>query len=230
MPEDRDYVYKEIDAGNKELFSMFIYRPLARLLLLGVFRHVNTTPNVISFLSLSLAVAASYYFACFSYPIILIGVLLLHLVYTFDMLDGQYARYRGMTSKYGRWLDPFLDDIKISLVFITLSYRAYSDTLDYRVFIWGTAALVNALLTFYILNTRGLLVNKATFEVKLKKNIYVGYEISLYWVISFFVIINKLYPGLIVLATFGALSWIKCFVSLRRYYFRNKEQIEKEKG
>lgn len=221
-----DHTYKKVDAGRKELFSMLIYRPLANILLNKIFKYVNITPNAISFFSLILAIAASCCFAFFNYPLIIIGVILLHLVYTFDMLDGQYARFKGLSSKFGQWFDPFIDTIKISFLYLALSYGAYRVNKDYTSFLWGIVALTNSFLSFYILNTRRLIVSEATFEVKVKNDIYVGYEISLYWALSFFVIINRVYEGLIFLAVIGALSWIKLFISLRRYYYKNKTRIE----
>ncbi len=205
---------------------MLIYRPISNFLLDNVFKFTNITPNAISFFSLILAVAASYFFAFFNYPLIAIGVILLHLVYIFDTLDGQYARYKGLSSKFGQWFDPFMDTMKISFIYLALSYGAYSPNKNYATFLWGIIALTNSFLSFYILNTRRLIVDEATFEVKVKKNIYVGYEVSLYWAISFFVIVNRIYEGLIFLAVFGALSWIKLFISVRRYYYKNKYRIE----
>ena len=205
---------------------MLIYRPIANLLLNRIFKFVNVTPNAISFFSLILAVAASCFFAFSSYPIIIIGVILLHLVYTFDMLDGQYARYKGLSSKFGQWFDPFIDIIKAAFIYLALSYGAYAINGNYMTFVWGIVALTNSFLSFYILNTRRLIVDEATFEVKIKKNIYVGYEISLYWALSFFIVINRIYEGLIFMSVLGALSWIKLFVSLRRYYYKNKTRIE----
>lgn len=227
MADTKDAMYKGMDAGNKELFSMLIYRPAANFLLNTVFKYLNVTPNQISFLSLIVAISGSFFFAFIDYPWVIIGVLLLHLTYTFDMLDGQYARYKGLSSKYGKWFDPFIDIIKIAFIILALSYRSYYEGAgDPRTFIWGFIALVNSFLTFYILNTRGQMIKGATFEVKPAKNIYIGYEISLYWALSFFIVINKVYAGLIFLATIGTLSWIKCYITLRKYYFKNRAEIE----
>ena len=223
-----DTMYKAMDAGNKEFFSMIIYRPAANFLLNAIFKYLNVTPNQISFLSLVIAAFASFFFAFSEYPYVLAGVLLLHLTYTFDMLDGQYARFKGLSSKYGKWFDPFIDIIKAAFIFLALSYRVYCETSnDPNAFIFGFLAMINSFLTFYILNTRGQMIKGPTFEVKPAGNIYVGYEISLYWALSFFIIINRPYAGLIFLATAGALSWIKCYITLRNYYFKNKAEIEK---
>ena len=102
--------------------------------------------------------------------------------------------------------------------------------IDYnpKALIWGGVALTQALLSYYILNTRSQVVPDSAFEVKLAKNIYVGYEISLYWAITIPVLFNKVYWGLMFLATAGAFGWIKVFISLRRHYTKNREKIENQ--
>ena len=227
MAENKDFVYREKDAGHKELFSMLIYRPIAKAMLMSIFRHINTTPNQITFFSLVLTIIGCWFFAFKPYPSMMIGILFLHLGYAFDMMDGQYARYKGLSSKFGQWFDPFLDVIKAAFLFISLSYAGYVAESDPNVLIWGLIALTHCFLTYYIMNTRNLIIKGHTFEIKLRNNIYVGYEISLYWALTFIVLINKIYPGLIFLGTVGALSWIKVYVTLRRYYIRNREEVEK---
>jgi phosphatidylglycerophosphate synthase len=227
MADMKDFMYKGRDAGNKELFSMLFYRPAANFLLNSVFKHLNVTPNQITMLSLFIAVSGCAFFAFSAYPYVIIGVILLHLVYTLDMLDGQYARYKGLSSKFGKWFDAFIDVIKIAFIFLSLSYRAYyARGGDSSAFIFGFIALTNSFLTEYILNTREQIIKGATFEIKPAKDIYIGYEISLYIALSFFIVIDKIYTGLIFLAVAGALSWIKCYMTLHRYYFKNKKEID----
>ncbi len=228
MKEKGDFVYKERDTGNKELLSMLIYRPTARFILIKFLKNSKITPNQISIISLILFIIASFFFAFFRYPAILIGLIFMHLGYAFDMLDGIYARYKKLSSKFGQWLDPFLDTVKAAFLFISLSYRAYVTSGNPNALIWGSVAMANSLLSYYILNTRDQVVKSNNFEVKLGKNIYVGYEITLYWAITLPILFNKLYFGLVFLATVGALSWIKVFISLRRYYIKHKSMIENE--
>lgn len=228
MKRTDDFVFREKDAGYKELLSMLIYRPLARLLLLGIFRHLSVTPNQITFFSLVLIAVGCCFFAFSPYPYILIGIFFLHLGYVFDMLDGQYARYKGLTSKFGQWLDPFLDVIKTALIFISLSYGAYVAEGNPAALIWGLVALTHSFLAYYIMNTRNQIIKGHTFEVKLKGNVYVGYEVNLYWLVSLIVLFNRLYLGIVFLGIFGVLGWIKVYWTLSRYYITHKKELEKE--
>ncbi|MFC1808256.1 CDP-alcohol phosphatidyltransferase family protein [Candidatus Omnitrophota bacterium] len=226
MNENKDFVYREKDAGHKELFSMLIYRPLARMLLLGVFKHIKTTPNMITFISLLWTLAGCWFFAFTPYPYAIIGVLLLHIGYVFDMLDGQYARYKDMSSRYGQWFDPFLDVIKAASLFLSLSYGAYASKSDPTALIWGFFGMINCFLAYYIMNTRNIVIEGHTFEIKLPMHIYVGYEITLYWCLSVLVVFNIVYPGLIFLATVGALAWIKLLNTVWKKHLNQKDQIE----
>lgn len=226
MVGTKDFMYKKEDAGSKELFSMMIYRPIANFLLNNIFKYTKITPNQISFMSLMVVITGCWFFAFRGYPYLLIGLFFLHLGYTLDMLDGQYARYRGLSSRYGRWFDSFVDVIKVFSLFMSLTYGAYSISGNPHIFLWGMLAMAQGFMTYYVLNTRSLLAEGCKFEVKVSKGIYVGYEISLYLTITFFVIIDKVYLGLIFLGTVGALSWIKAFISFNRYYKKHKTEIE----
>lgn len=228
MNEKQDYVYKERDSGGKELLSMLIYRPIARFLLEKIFKHANVTPNQISCMSLGLVAAGCLFFAFTAYPYFLIGFLFLHAGYAFDMLDGMYARYKGLSSKYGKWFDPFVDVIKVVLLFSALSYGSFTATNRPLAFFWGMLGMANAIMVFYIMNTREHVIKRPPFELKLQKNIYLGYEINFYWVLSLIGLFNLVYQGLVFLATFGALAWIKLYLSFRQYYYKHKEEIESE--
>ncbi|MFH0732452.1 MAG: CDP-alcohol phosphatidyltransferase family protein [Candidatus Omnitrophota bacterium] len=228
MAETKNFTYKEKDAGHKELFSMLIYRPISNFLLNRFFKHLNITANQISLLSLFIVIIGSGFFAFFAYPYIIFGLLFLHLGYVFDTLDGQYARYKGLSSKFGRWFDSFVDIIKIIFIFLSLSYRAYIVENNAAVFIWGFTALGHCFLASFALYTKEQFIKGPSFEAKIKKGIYIGWEISLYWVITFFVLINKLYAGLVFLAIAGALSWIKPYITFARYYKAHKDEIERD--
>ena len=227
MDSKKDFVYREKDAGHKELFSMLIYRPAAKFLMVNIFKYIKTTPNQITFFSLVLTIVSSCFFAFARYPYMLIGVFFLHLGYIFDMLDGQYARYKGLSSKFGQWFDPFLDVIKAAFIFISLSYGSYTADNNPIALIWGLVGLTHCFLAYYIMNTRNQIIKGHTFEIRLKNNIYVGYEISLYWFVTLMVVFNRVYLGLVLLGTIGALGWIKVYITLKNYYLKHKEEIEK---
>ncbi|MBP7216236.1 MAG: CDP-alcohol phosphatidyltransferase family protein [Candidatus Omnitrophica bacterium] len=228
MSEKDEFIYKEKDKGKKELLSMLIYRPVATQIVLRFMKQCTFSPNLISMVSLLLGIAASLIFALGRYPVIAWGVVLLHLSYLFDVLDGQYARYKNSSSAYGAWFDPFVDIIKAACLLIGLAYGAYQITGDAHVFLWSAFAMTHSFLTMYILNTRDKVPGSSAFEVVVRPNIYIGYEISLYWIISLFVLCNLVYLGLIVLGSVGALSWVKCFISVRRNYFlhRRNEKLK----
>ncbi|MBF0493819.1 MAG: CDP-alcohol phosphatidyltransferase family protein [Candidatus Omnitrophica bacterium] len=222
----KDYFFKARDGGNKEFLSMLIYRPIAGFMLEKFFRDSKVTPNQISLMSLVVIAAGCCFFAFCPYPWNITGVLLLHFGYALDMLDGIYARYRGVSSEFGRWLDAFFDVIKGFLLFTSLAYSAYVTSGHYLILIAGMAALANTFLTFYVLNTKEHVIKEVIFEVQPWKGIYIGYEIMLYCFLSLMVVFDKIYLGLIILATFGALAWLKNCRTIWIYHLTHKETVK----
>ena len=228
MNDVKDFTYKERDRGHKELLSMLIYRPFAKFLLNRMFKNSNLTPNQISFISLVLVLIGCVFFAFSPYPYMLMGFLFLHLGYAFDMLDGVYARYKELSSKYGKWFDPFLDTIKVAFLFISLSYGSFLAKGNPLVLLWGMMAMANSLITYYVMNTKEHVIKETTFQVKISNNVYLGYEISLYWALLIMGLFDAVYIGMLLLGTVGAFTWIKLYVSFRREYYSRKDEIESE--
>ncbi len=229
MANTKDFMYKGRDAGHKEFFSMLIYRPIANFVLNKLVRHMKVTPNQISLFSLLMVFVGCVVFVKNPYPYSLVFVIFLHLGYLFDVLDGQYARYKGLESKYGQWFDAFLDTIKGALIFVSLSYKAYLIDHEPMVLLWGMVALIQSFLAFYALNSKEQVI-EGSFSIKLKRKVYVGYEASLYWAISLVVISNRLYYGLLFLGAVCAVTWLRVCVVLSRNCRVNKKMIKDENG
>lgn len=114
--------------------------PIAEWLLPWVIRVNFLTPNVISVLSFALLVAGSLFlFITFPYHLI-ISALSLFVAFILDDLDGQVARIRKLSSKFGDYLDKFLDMLKIYILTICLSYACLIRTGDiFYIFLGFTA-------------------------------------------------------------------------------------------
>ncbi len=217
-----DNIYKPEDKGNKELFSMLLYRPVANIILLRFLKDTSLTPNMVSVISLIMALIASYLFFLYDYLYLVLGALFLNMAYLFDVLDGQLARYKNMASQFGRLFDAMLDVIKVVFLFLAISGGVYMQTHNPLVLILGFVALSNAFLSFYMMVGRKLFMQSDSFAVRLKSNVYVGYEVSLYLVLTFFALINCLYIGLFFLATIGALGWIKIFINMYDLHIKSQ--------
>ena len=220
-------IYKPEDKGCKELFSMIIYRPIANIMLQRFLKDSSISPNMVSVTSLIMALIASYLFYLQDYKYLILGSFFLNVAYLFDVLDGQLARYKNMASQFGRLFDSMLDVIKMSILFLAISGGIYVQTHNPLVLIWGFIALSNTFLTCYMMLGRKLFMQSDSFTVTLKNNVYIGYEVSLYLILTFFALINSLYIGLLFLATLGSLSWIKIFINMYGVHIKSKRNADK---
>lgn len=220
-------IYKSEDKGGKELFSMIIYRPIANIILERFLKDSNISPNMVSVISLIMALIASYLFYLYDYKYLILGAFFLNTAYLFDVLDGQLARYKNKASQFGRLFDAMLDVIKMALLFLAISSGIYMQTHNPLVLILGFLALSNAFLTFYMMIGRKLFMQSDSFAVRLKNNVYVGYEVSLYLILTLFALINSLYIGLLFFATLGALGWIKIFISMYGIHIKSKRAADR---
>jgi archaetidylinositol phosphate synthase len=85
-------------------------------------------PNVLTLLSLFIAIAASVCLANGSSPFVIAGAGLLYLSYVLDWCDGQLARYTRKVSAFGGWLDQISDRIKECLYVMAFAVGAYRST------------------------------------------------------------------------------------------------------
>lgn len=107
-------------------YSIYVNRPLGRLIAAGAYR-AGLTPNQVTAISAALSGVAILLLALVP-PSAGLGVaiaLLLAAGYAFDSADGQVARLRGGGSAAGEWLDHVVDAIKSSLLHGAVVVTAY---------------------------------------------------------------------------------------------------------
>lgn len=90
--------------------SRYVFRPLARRMTM-LFVHTPVTPNMLTVL-----VAAMVAFACIltATPdprLVLLGAVIQVSSCYFDCCDGEIARLKLMSSKFGAWLDTIVDEL-----------------------------------------------------------------------------------------------------------------------
>jgi phosphatidylglycerophosphate synthase len=86
-------------------------------------RHTFITPNLITLFCLLLGIAAATAI-WFNNPLLdtLAGVLIVAFL-VFDTADGHLARLKGMSSRFGAFLDGMVDEINELLIHVALLYR-----------------------------------------------------------------------------------------------------------
>jgi hypothetical protein len=87
------------------------------ILVVKLIGNTRITPNQITFLSILVGLAATVFFLLGNPVSLLIGALLLEIFYIFDAVDGQLARYKGLSSVTGAYFDYISNHIIHPLIF-----------------------------------------------------------------------------------------------------------------
>lgn len=105
---------------------------------------LNVTPNQATSLGLICGMAAA---ACFALGAQLPGAALFFLYYLFDYCDGELARLRGMSSRFGAYYDDFVDWIVHATFFLAIGYHTTVET-GMVVWVWlGAAAALGSTIS-----------------------------------------------------------------------------------
>lgn len=104
-------------------YSTFVLRKVSRRVsMLAVKR--GWTPNQITVTSLILALVVSGFFATGRWPLMIAGAIGVQLSIIIDCADGEVARFTGVSSQFGAWLDAATDRIKEYALYAGLAFGA----------------------------------------------------------------------------------------------------------
>ena len=113
---------------NDEWWSSFVTSPLAIAANFIVVDCKWLTPNVLTLFSFITAVAAAALIIVGGQVEFYVAAALIHVSHILDCMDGQMARYRGATSRWGGFFDKVTDQVQVILWFGAISYAAYVQT------------------------------------------------------------------------------------------------------
>jgi phosphatidylglycerophosphate synthase len=180
----------------------YIIRPIASLFAKILF-HTPLTPNQVTYISFYLGVLSGVLY-CFGEPrYFIIAGIILQFSLIFDCVDGMLARSKDMCSRFGAYLDIFLDRL-VDFFFlggIVIGYYVYSGNL--KLFIIG---ILTTALFFLEIS-----LDYITREYCRREKSGEGAEVkSLYMLITFiFTLLNRL--DIFILATMVVLIIIIFF-------------------
>lgn len=115
---------------NDEWWSSFATSPLAILINCIVVEWKFLTPNIITTLSFLVSLLAVGLIVTGGYTAFVIAAILINLSHVLDCMDGQMAKYRGISSAFGSYYDKVTDQIKVFLFFAAIAYASYQQTND----------------------------------------------------------------------------------------------------
>ena len=183
---------KQYQKKQDSIFSTLFTRRLSRLFTFILIKiSPRVTPNQVSMLSFVVTILAAIFFMMPNWWLRVFGVILLQIGFALDCSDGEIARIKNMSSKFGAWLDSISDRIKEMIMFGALTYFWWSE--NHMVFgvVIGAAAMVLWLMVGYLREAKkSSWPTTRTAEFYITENIYLGtVDITIY-AVSIAVILN----------------------------------------
>ncbi|MFC1598232.1 CDP-alcohol phosphatidyltransferase family protein [Patescibacteria group bacterium] len=184
---------KPFQKPQDSIFSTLFTRRLSRVLtFITVKWFPKVTPNQVSAFSFVLSVAACGLFLHPNWWWRLLGVVLLQLGFAFDCSDGELARIKNLSSKYGAWLDSVFDRIKEALILGAMAmWWFWNRESEIWVLLVGFGAIIGLQLVSYLREAK-----KASWpsdrisEVFITKKIYIGTVDVTIYLVSAAVLLN----------------------------------------
>ena len=110
---------------DDEWWSSFVTAPLAIAFNYFVVDIKWLTPNLITLFSFITSLVSIVFIIIGGFINFIIAAVLIHLSHILDCMDGQMAKYRGVSSKSGCYFDKLTDQIQVTLWFGAIGYAAY---------------------------------------------------------------------------------------------------------
>ena len=129
---------------TEEFINIVFFRPLAFLLVLPV-KNINFSPNYYTSVSLLCGIASG---VCFGLGKLELGALLLIIMIIFDCSDGQLARVKEISTRYGKMYDGVADILSYNAMLMGLAYHQFQRFPDF-VLVGISAFIVLALNVFF---------------------------------------------------------------------------------
>lgn len=118
------------------------------------------TPNQITAVNVFLALVAASCVAWGEYGLRCVGALLIQFHSVLDGCDGEVARLKGSTSKFGAWFDTLADDFSNNLFFAALVCGLWLSGQKLWVLVFGVGVLceslgISAIILHYLVTVAG---------------------------------------------------------------------------
>ncbi len=123
-------------------YSTFVLRKLSQKVSMFAVKK-NWTPNQITLTSLVVALVVAGFFATGWWPLMIVGAIGVQASIIIDCADGEVARYTGVSSQRGAWLDAATDRIKEYALYAGLAFGASHHGMN----LWPLAMSVMVLQT-----------------------------------------------------------------------------------
>ena len=121
--DEQDVRTRRALRSDDGFYSTFVLRKLSRKVSMFSVNR-GWTPNQITVTSLILALLVAGFFATGWWPLMIVGAIGVQVSIIIDCADGEVARYTGVSSQFGAWLDAATDRIKEYALYAGLAFGA----------------------------------------------------------------------------------------------------------
>ena len=142
------FLCSELKKDTDGPVSMILNRPIS-LRISKVLLKTGITPNQISVLSFIVGLAGASLFFFGEYFYLILGGIIIHIHSIVDGCDGEIARLKLRRTKYGGYLDSFLDRYVDAAIILGLTYGYWSISGDSTIWIIGFAAIIGSFINTY---------------------------------------------------------------------------------
>ena len=193
--------------------------PVARYLNRRISTKISTylaqysvSPNLVTFVSFSLAILSGLFFFFGGYENILTGGILAQLSSILDGCDGEIARLKFRSSDFGKWLDRVLDRYSDGLIILGMTHALWLSTKNEYVWLLGFVALIGAYLNSYTAEIQDDLIRKrftnTTFRMGRDVRLFIVFVGSLF---------NQVFLVMIILSLITNAESVRRLFLLRKY-------------
>lgn len=114
------------------------------------FLKTHLTPNQITLLSAIAGILAFFSFSVGTKATFILGAIFFETFYVLDNCDGEVARAKGQSTKFGSWLDTWIDCFVHVLAFVGIAIGVYRFSLAPVVLFVGVTATLGVFLSFFV--------------------------------------------------------------------------------
>jgi CDP-L-myo-inositol myo-inositolphosphotransferase len=191
--------------------SRYFNRPLSVRISRRLLKH-RVTPNQISLFCFLISVAAAGLFALGGYPALLLGGLLAQFASVLDGCDGEVARLKFQSSRYGAWFDAVLDRYADAFLLFGLTWHAYAGRTHGLVLLTGFLAIIGSFMVSYTADKYDGLMHR---RIGHGKGFRLGRD-SRVFLIFLGAIFNQAFLTLVVIAALMNIETIRRLIVCRR--------------
>ena len=172
-------VRKKALKEDNDLFS-YPFRFISTIITKWLLK-TKITPTQVTIVHVIIGIIASILFGFGKYNLTVIASIAFTMSYILDLVDGEIARYKGITSKIGGWLDHITDHMLLLFAIAGIALGNFGNTNDSEILILALfASIFTAVVAIIVMSKvidpklNQLKAVRLPFGFKMSKKIHLG--------------------------------------------------------